>query len=236
MTGGKRKPRSDYATLWAIMKDPRPSAAAKCAATVCILKFRNNETGKCNPSFTTIGREMGRGRTAAIDAINQLKALGWLTVESTKGGAKSNTSNFVFKGPSGAESRTGTSAESTTGLEDTTGAEDNRDQSGSPDRTGPGVRSRTILEPSLNLRAREPSSAEALGSLGSLVSSRIGLANAVSWFSDAPIVDISSTSITIELSTLFRRNRVAADFETDVLNCCRRLRPSIKTVKFVVRG
>jgi hypothetical protein len=67
-----------YLVLWAIMEDVRLSAAAKCVATVLILQFRNHKTSVCNPSFTTIGKCVGRKRRSVIDAINELKELGWM--------------------------------------------------------------------------------------------------------------------------------------------------------------
>ncbi|WP_441255745.1 helix-turn-helix domain-containing protein [Tardiphaga sp. 285_C5_N1_2] len=87
-----------YRILWGIMADPQLSASAKCCAVALLLKFRNSETELCNPSFDTLARAVGRSRRSAIDAIAELKSGDdpWLSVKSTKGGAKANTNNFHF--------------------------------------------------------------------------------------------------------------------------------------------
>ena len=82
--------------LWAIMKDSERSASAKCVATVLLLKFRNHDTLVCNPSFTAIAARVGRKRRSVIDAVNELKAAGWLDWTGTLGGSSENTNNFTF--------------------------------------------------------------------------------------------------------------------------------------------
>lgn len=78
------------------MADERLSAAAKCVATVLLLQFRNHKTSVCNPSFTTIAQCVGRGRRSVIDAISELKKVGWMDWEGTAGGRPTNTNNFQF--------------------------------------------------------------------------------------------------------------------------------------------
>jgi hypothetical protein len=85
-----------YMVLWAIMEDEHLSAPAKCVATALLLKFRDHETTQCNPSFTTLARCVGRKRRSVIDALNELKAAGWIDWDGTKGGSRTNTNNFRF--------------------------------------------------------------------------------------------------------------------------------------------
>src|SRR5260370_38390026 len=94
----KRSTRTpaQYMVLWGIMADERVSAPAKCVATVLLLQLRNHKTSLCNPSFTTIADCVGRKRRSVIDALNELKALGWMDWEGTKGGSPTNTNNFQF--------------------------------------------------------------------------------------------------------------------------------------------
>ncbi|SIO51175.1 Helix-turn-helix domain-containing protein [Bradyrhizobium erythrophlei] len=94
----KRSTRTpaQYLVLWGIMADERVSAPAKCVATVLLLQFRNHKTSLCNPSFTTIAACVGRKRRSVIDALNELKGLGWMDWEGTKGGSPTNTNNFQF--------------------------------------------------------------------------------------------------------------------------------------------
>jgi Helix-turn-helix domain len=87
--------------LWAIMKDSKISAAAKCAAVVLLLKYRNKATGLCNPSFDTVAKAMGRTRRPTIEALRELKSLGWLRWTGTAGGSSKNTNSFTFQSPEG---------------------------------------------------------------------------------------------------------------------------------------
>jgi len=96
MAEKKKRAPLHYRVLWAIMADEPLSAAAKCVATVLLLKFRNHQTGVCNPSFATIASCVGRKRRSVIDAINELKAAGWLEWDGTSGGNSTNTNNFEF--------------------------------------------------------------------------------------------------------------------------------------------
>ncbi|MEZ0061420.1 hypothetical protein ABIF26_006963 [Bradyrhizobium elkanii] len=85
--------------LWSVMEDARLSAAAKCVATVLLLKFRNQASGVCNPSFNTIAKCVGRKRRSVIDAVNELKEFGWLSWTGTLGGSTENTNQFDFSLP-----------------------------------------------------------------------------------------------------------------------------------------
>jgi hypothetical protein len=91
-----KKTPAHYLVLWAIMADERLTAPAKCVATVLLLQFRNHKTSICNPSFATIAQCVGRKRRSVIDAIKELKELGWMDWEGTAGGSPTNTNNFQF--------------------------------------------------------------------------------------------------------------------------------------------
>jgi hypothetical protein len=85
-------------------------------------------------------------------------------------------------------------------------------------------------------RAREPATAEALGSLGAALEARLGADRAQSWFGKATIIDVVGDTLTLELPTTFLASRARQDFEPDVLACCSALVPSIKRVRMVVAG
>lgn len=95
--------------LWAIFADKKTSSTAKCAAAALLLKFYNPGTGRCDPSFTTLGKVIGRSRRSAIKSVDELKAGDnpWLVVESTKGGSQANTNSFRFRSPTGVNLDTG---------------------------------------------------------------------------------------------------------------------------------
>jgi hypothetical protein len=87
---------AQYLALWAIISDEQLSASAKCVATVLLLKFRNHKTNQCNPGFSTLAKCVGRKRRSVIDALNELKAAGWIDWEGTKGGSPANTNHYQF--------------------------------------------------------------------------------------------------------------------------------------------
>ncbi|UQD96144.1 helix-turn-helix domain-containing protein [Bradyrhizobium japonicum] len=87
---------AQYLVLWAIMADASISAAAKCVAIALLLKFRNHQTGQCNPGFSALAAVVGRKRRSVIDALNELKGAGWIDWVGTKGGSPSNTNSFHF--------------------------------------------------------------------------------------------------------------------------------------------
>lgn len=86
-----------FGLLFAIVADRELSAAAKCAATVLLLKFLNTKTGRCDPSFATLAEQLGRSRRAIITAVAELEKAGWLAIDGSGGGGRGNTNQFGFK-------------------------------------------------------------------------------------------------------------------------------------------
>ena len=78
------------------MADPELISSDKSVATAMLLRFRNNETGQCNPSFRTVAKVIGMSRDTVMDAVARLEAAGYVTVSGTKGGAAANTNQFEF--------------------------------------------------------------------------------------------------------------------------------------------
>jgi hypothetical protein len=78
-----------------------------------------------------------------------------------------------------------------------------------------------------------PSSA--LGALEPIIQARIGRARFSSWFGQALITNVTSDVLTMEMPNKFIRDRVAQDFESDLLACCRSQHPTIQRVTLVVR-
>jgi Helix-turn-helix domain len=81
------------------MADRTLNSTDKLVADALLLNFRNNETGRCNPSFSTIASAVGKSRRTVINAINNLKAGNdpWLIVGGTRGGSKHNTNKYEFR-------------------------------------------------------------------------------------------------------------------------------------------
>lgn len=85
-------------------------------------------------------------------------------------------------------------------------------------------------------RAREPATAEALGSLGAKLEARLGPDRAGSWFGKAVIIDLVGDTLTLEQPSRFVADRAEQDYGPDVLACCKQLVPSIARVRMVVAG
>jgi hypothetical protein len=97
-----------YAILWAIMADRELISSTKNVATALLLKFRNTETGQCNPSYRKVADIIGMSRDTVMDGVNELEAAGYLTVRGTKGGSARNTNQFEFHmKPTGGDPATG---------------------------------------------------------------------------------------------------------------------------------
>ena len=56
--------------------------------------YLNFRTGRCNPSYQTLAREVRITERSAIRAVRALEDAGWLVVERSGGGPYSKTNNF----------------------------------------------------------------------------------------------------------------------------------------------
>jgi hypothetical protein len=61
---------------------------------VRVALFLNCKTGRCDPSYGTLAREIGISERSAIRAIAALEARGWVAVERSAGGRRDNTNQF----------------------------------------------------------------------------------------------------------------------------------------------
>jgi hypothetical protein len=96
--GAPMKPlaQDKYDFLWRLFADKKLSPPAKCAAVVLLLQYHNTRTGRCNPSFASIGSAISRSRRHTIVAVQELASQDWLKIKSTLGGSKKNTNQFDF--------------------------------------------------------------------------------------------------------------------------------------------
>jgi hypothetical protein len=90
-----------------IIGDRRLSSTAKIVGATLLLKFRNKETGRCNPSYRTVADVIGMSRDTAMDAIKELVAAGYLVVQGTRGGSTCNTNQYEFRLPTNGNATTG---------------------------------------------------------------------------------------------------------------------------------
>src|SRR5262245_32032229 len=80
----------------------------------------NCETGRCNPAYGTLARELGlRQKRSVIAAVAALEQGGWLLVKRSRGGAYTNSNSYKLNQP---ERATGDRGSTPTGEpEDTPG-------------------------------------------------------------------------------------------------------------------
>jgi hypothetical protein len=88
---GKGKP-IDTALLMRFM---RILTVSDLKTLICLVDYRNEDTGLCCPSYETIMKETGMHRATLWSAIKHLRALGIITVKhtgsvDTKGGRDHN--------------------------------------------------------------------------------------------------------------------------------------------------
>src|ERR671921_812904 len=79
-----------------VIFDPALSSSAKCVA-VAILEWRNDKSGRCFPSYETIGECCGLKRRMVYNAVQELKAAGWLDYTSRPGRTHANEYVFNFQ-------------------------------------------------------------------------------------------------------------------------------------------
>ncbi len=120
MRATPKRSTAKFKLLYAILADANLSAASKVVATSLLLKFQNNKSGRCDPSFATIAKTVGRQRRTIFSSIEELKARQWLEVTGTKGGGRGNTNQFTIRAPVKAK-RTGDADDTPTGAADDTG-------------------------------------------------------------------------------------------------------------------
>jgi hypothetical protein len=58
--------------------------------------FYNLDDERCNPSFASLARAVGRRQRSVIDAIGEAKTRGWLEVSSIGGGSKRSTNRYTI--------------------------------------------------------------------------------------------------------------------------------------------
>lgn len=107
MTDPHEDPPKDLAKDWRvrllhkIMKDEKLSSGAKVVVVLLLTKFMNRDTRQCNPSVATLCTYTGRKRRTIFDALDELRAAGWLSKNMNSSG---RSSFYEFQTPSSARS------------------------------------------------------------------------------------------------------------------------------------
>jgi len=116
----KRTPKQKFDFRRRLVGDKILSFAAKTIATELLLTFHNAKNDRCNPSLPAIAKAAGCSRRTAFSAIAELKAAGWVAVNSTQGGGSNCTNRYSFDFEGVQTSAPRTSADvCTAGVQDT---------------------------------------------------------------------------------------------------------------------
>ncbi|MEH2468968.1 hypothetical protein V1281_001776 [Nitrobacteraceae bacterium AZCC 2161] len=195
----------------------------------------DRETMVARRKQQTIADGLGVTKRAVQISIDRLHELGHLKLETKDGGTYVNAYRIVPK-------KTNADSPLNNGKANSDSSSRSKRRSNRPEKANETVqKGEPPFAPILPFkshkipsRGREPSGADALGSLGATIGARIGHDKLKAWFGKASIADVTADTVTIELPDGFLRDRVDSDFGDVVLKCCQELVPSIKRVHVAV--
>jgi hypothetical protein len=228
-----------FAWLNQVARDPTQSPLAFKLA-YAYQQHTNNDTGAAFVGQEKLARMVGVTDRTVRTLTEQLKAGGHLLVEVNHGPKQANLCRLVLNRKSASALKPGIRRFLKAAID------------GEPEAgflINPEVSH--IKTGSLAQKKRKPASDElssnhdysnsgtaptsALGALEPILRARIGRDKFSSWFGKALITDVTSDVLTMEMPNRFIRDRVAQDFEIDLLACCRSQHPTIQRVTLVVR-
>jgi hypothetical protein len=92
----KQRAKRKFAFLKELRRDTALQPSAKMVVWSLAEDFYNLDDERCNPSFASIARAVGRRQRSVIDAIGEAKTRGWLEVSSIGGGSKRSTNRYTI--------------------------------------------------------------------------------------------------------------------------------------------
>src|SRR3974377_1315660 len=87
----KQRAKRKFAFLKELRRDTNLQLSAKMVVWSLAEDFYNLDDERCNPSFASLARAVGRRQRSVISAIGEAKTRGWLEVSSIGGGSKRRT-------------------------------------------------------------------------------------------------------------------------------------------------
>lgn len=205
---------------------------ASMKAVLIALADNCNDDGKsCFPSQGTIAAKMEMSDDTVQRAMKRLIADDFVRGEKKRKRGHWQSWNYEINldklwSDQAAESGT---------VEDNQAAESGMAEPQKAARPGRKVRHKPINKPINQPSPKRPSSADALGPLGSRLAARIGRKLFDAWFSHAELGGVTGDLLTIEMPNAFSASRVMQDYEQDVMACCRSEYPDVRGVRFVAR-
>jgi hypothetical protein len=92
----KQRAKRKFAFLKELRRDATLQPSAKMVVWSLAEDFYNLDDERCNPSFTSLARAVGRRQRSVIDAIGIAKTQGWIEVSSIGGGSKRSTNRYMI--------------------------------------------------------------------------------------------------------------------------------------------
>jgi hypothetical protein len=92
----KQRAKRKFAFLKELRQDTTLQPSAKMVVWSLAEDFYNLDDERCNPSFASLARAVGRRQRSVIDAIGEAKAGGWIEVSSIGGGSKRSTNRYTI--------------------------------------------------------------------------------------------------------------------------------------------
>src|SRR3974390_3067280 len=92
----KQRAKRKFSFLKELRRDTTLQPSAKMVVWSLAEDFYNLDDERCNPSFASLARAVGRRQRSVIDAIGEAKTRGWLEVSSIGGGSKRSTNRYTI--------------------------------------------------------------------------------------------------------------------------------------------
>jgi hypothetical protein len=92
----KQRAKRKFAFLKELRRDTTLQPSAKMVVWSLAEDFYNLDDERCNPSFASLARAVGRRQRSVIDAIGEAKTRGWIEVSSIGGGSKRSTNRYTI--------------------------------------------------------------------------------------------------------------------------------------------
>ena len=92
----KQRAKRKFAFLKELRRDTSLQPSVKMVVWSLAEDFYNLDDERCNPSFASLARAVGRQQRSVIDAIGEAKTRGWIEISSIGGGSKRSTNRYTI--------------------------------------------------------------------------------------------------------------------------------------------
>jgi hypothetical protein len=92
----KQRAKRKFAFLKELRRESALQPSAKMVVWALAEDFYNLDDERCNPSFESLAKAVGRRQRSVIDAIGEAKTRGWIEISSIGGGSKRSTNRYTI--------------------------------------------------------------------------------------------------------------------------------------------